>query len=602
MFRSFSIGSRIIALVVFMILFIAGVVLAFLATTEQVKHMGSRETQRVMLAEQKDKLQVATRSLALSLGELLPLLPGDDAKVAAIRGAVDPIRYEADKSGYFFVYQGTVNVALPTKKETQGKDLSGAKDKNGVYFVRELAAKAQSGGGFVQYVFDKPGKGDQPKLAYAELIPGTNYWIGTGIYIDNIEEASASIERTIGAFVSTAVAWRIGIITALLLLVVAPVCVLVITGIVRPLRAATEAAGQVAAGNLNISISAQGRDEVAALQHALDTMVRTLRDNIESIRAKEAEANRQTAAAQEAARAAEDARARAATATREGMLAAAQQLEDVVAGITSASNDLTTDAHEIDHGTSLQLARISETATAMEQMNATVLEVARNATRAAEQTEFSRVKAQEGSSMVQRTVDAMNQLHTLAADLKSNMHRLGTQSEAIGQIMNVINDIADQTNLLALNAAIEAARAGEAGRGFAVVADEVRKLAEKTMGATKEVGDSIRAIQDLARQNVSGMDAATTAIQGAAELSTTSGTLLGEILDVAGDAAGQVQAIATAAEQQSAASEQITHSVEDINSIARENEQRVARTNEHIREVTEQATTLSHIVETLKQG
>jgi methyl-accepting chemotaxis protein len=180
------------------------------------------------------------------------------------------------------------------------------------------------------------------------------------------------------------------------------------------------------------------------------------------------------------------------------------------------------------------------------------------------------------------------------------MHHLGEQSVAIGQVMNVINDIADQTNLLALNAAIEAARAGDAGRGFAVVADEVRKLAEKTMGATKEVGESIKSIQNLAKANVAGMDEAVEAINGATALSNQSGQVLYEIVSMAQEAAMQVQSIATAAEQQSAASEQITSSVDEINRIANENAQRVAESDSDIQQLAEEASELSNLTKSLK--
>ena len=291
---------------------------------------------------------------------------------------------------------------------------------------------------------------------------------------------------------------------------------------------------------------------------------------------------------------------KAAAATREGMLTAASRLEGVVKRINGATSDLERRAGDIDRGTDNQLARIGETATAMEEMNATVLEVARNAGRAAEQTDSSRAQAENGAEMVSRTVKAMEDLKQLATGLKDNMHRLGQQSEAIGHVMNVINDIADQTNLLALNAAIEAARAGEAGRGFAVVADEVRKLAEKTMGATKEVGDSIRAIQGLARTNVDSMDEAVSAIDGAARLSSSSGDLLKEIVRTAHDAAGQVQAIAAAAEEQSAASEEITRSVEDINRIARDSGELIRAANNDIRDLAEQAEELHQLINALK--
>ncbi len=162
----------------------------------------------------------------------------------------------------------------------------------------------------------------------------------------------------------------------------------------------------------------------------------------------------------------------------------------------------------------------------MEEMNATVLEVAKNATETNEDTEQTRDKATEGQSVVQGTIESMVDIQEQTNELERLMDQLNTQSIEIGNVMGVINDIADQTNLLALNAAIEAARAGEAGRGFAVVADEVRKLAEKTIGATDEVDKSITSIQGLAKQNIEGMRNAVEAIGGATEHSRASGAVL----------------------------------------------------------------------------
>ncbi|NHZ45376.1 methyl-accepting chemotaxis protein [Nitratidesulfovibrio liaohensis] len=601
MFRNFSIGARVIALLVFMVLFVTGVVGAFVATIDTVKEHGVTETQQVMLAEEKAKLQVATHSVALALGQLVADVADEPARIEMVRKAIDTIRFEKDQSGYYFVYQGTTNVALPPNKSVQGKDLSENKDKNGVYYVRELAQRASSGGGFIEYIFPKPGKGDQPKLAYAEMIPGTKFWIGTGVYIDNIDEAKAAINANLEGLANKALTWQLSVMAAILVLVVIPVCIMLIASIVRPLREATVAAQAVADGNLEIRIEARGRDEVSALQAALNTMVATLKNNIADITEKQREAGRQADAARASAQQAEEAMAKAAVATREGILTAAGRLEGVVRAIDHAADDIARRSEEISRGTDTQMARINETATAMEEMNATVLEVARNAGRAADQTEASRTKADEGSGMVSQTVKAMQDLKNLASNLKDNMHRLGQQSEAIGHVMNVINDIADQTNLLALNAAIEAARAGDAGRGFAVVADEVRKLAEKTMGATKEVGDSIKAIQDLARTNVTGMDDAVNAIDGAARLSGSSGELLQQIVTMAHDAAGQVQAIATAAEEQSAASEEITRSVEEIDRIARENGTLVNATNTDLRNLADQAAELRRLIEGMKK-
>ena len=145
---------------------------------------------------------------------------------------------------------------------------------------------------------------------------------------------------------------------------------------------------------------------------------------------------------------------------------------------------------------------MTETATAMNQMNVSVLEVARNASDAADVTTNAREQAEEGSRNLNALIKMIGEVHQHALGLKDSMQDLGNQAQGIGNILNVISDIADQTNLLALNAAIEAARAGEAGRGFAVVADEVRKLAEKTMDATREVGSAVSSIQSVTDLNI----------------------------------------------------------------------------------------------------
>ncbi len=196
----------------------------------------------------------------------------------------------------------------------------------------------------------------------------------------------------------------------------------------------------------------------------------------------------------------------------------AEQADDIARQLATAAEELARQVDEANGGTDRQRARTAETATAMEQMNASMLEVAHNASQAAGNAEGARAKADEGEQLVAGVVQAITGVRDLAVDLRANMEGLGRQAEDIGRVMQVIEDIADQTNLLALNAAIEAARAGDAGRGFAVVADEVRKLAEKTMNATREVGQAIASIQSGARDNVQATAAAVDAVMRSTEL------------------------------------------------------------------------------------
>ncbi len=243
-----------------------------------------------------------------------------------------------------------------------------------------------------------------------------------------------------------------------------------------------------------------------------------------------------------------------ATTVSENLAAAADQMADQIAQSTAGMED--------------QRSRTAEVATAIEEMNATILEVAKNAGDAANTAGQANAMATTGSDLVGKVIHVMESVNAKAAGLKSEMQDLGDQAQGIGQIMQVISDIADQTNLLALNAAIEAARAGEAGRGFAVVADEVRKLAEKTMTATKEVSNFIRAIQESAKRNMAATDATSQGIEEADALAHEAGDALRKILEFVEKTSDQVRGIATAAEQQSATSEEINRSTDQINRIA----------------------------------
>ena len=188
----------------------------------------------------------------------------------------------------------------------------------------------------------------------------------------------------------------------------------------------------------------------------------------------------------------------------------------------------------------------------------------------------------------------------LTDELESNMANLGEKAKDIGRIIGMITDIADQTNLLALNAAIEAARAGEAGRGFAVVADEVRKLAEKTMAATSQVSQAVSSIQEETRSNMDGVIRAAAAMQQVAELASSSGQALTEIVNMAENVADQVRGIATASEEQSAVSEQISASSMEINRISLEVGDHMRQSADMVSELVGQSLQLRQLMETLR--
>ncbi len=286
----------------------------------------------------------------------------------------------------------------------------------------------------------------------------------------------------------------------------------------------------------------------------------------------------------------------------EKIAATAQEAFSVADQMAGAAEELSAQVEQSSKGTEIQRERVSETVTSMEEMNTTVLEVARNASGAAEVSDNAKEKAEEGQIIVKNTMQAIKEVENQAQVLKDNMEQLGQQAEEIGTVMNVIADIADQTNLLALNAAIEAARAGEYGRGFAVVADEVRKLAEKTMTATKEVGDAIEHIQEGTRGAVKNMENSVASVEEATKLSESSEQALEEIVNLIETASDRVRSIATASEEQSASSEEINMAIGEINRISTETAEAMEQSAQAVSELAQLAQGLNRLISDLQNA
>ena len=394
----------------------------------------------------------------------------------------------------------------------------------------------------------------------------------------------------------------IGISAGVLLLAMFVIFIVVRVS-VKPLGYLADTAKEISKGNLDVQINdASFGGEIKELSTSLKEMITSLVENIDKAEAMSADAKEQAEKAQIAMREAEAAQKAAEGAKREGMLAAAAQLEDVVAIVSSASEQLSAQISHSEKGAAAQAASVAETATAMEEMNSTVLEVAQSASVASAVTNDTREKADQGSKVVQRAVESIQDVQEVAYAMKADMETLAEQAEAISDIMSVISDIADQTNLLALNAAIEAARAGEYGRGFAVVADEVRKLAEKTMTSTHDVGNAISSIQKSVQQSMSQTDKAAELVAIATGHSNESGKALLEIVTMVENAADQVHSIATASEEQSATSEEINRSISEVNHIAEETVVTMLEASKAVNELAEQTHALSALIEEMKNA
>jgi len=246
--------------------------------------------------------------------------------------------------------------------------------------------------------------------------------------------------------------------------------------------------------------------------------------------------------------------------------------------VAKTSHLLNQNASEIAAGTEDVAGKTSTAAVASEEMAATSEEIARNCQNAADSSNRAGGSARAGAEVVRQTTSGMERIATRVKEAASTVEQLGSRSDQIGQIVGTIEDIADQTNLLALNAAIEAARAGEQGRGFAVVADEVRALAERTTKATREIGEMIRAIQNDTRGAVSAIEDGVSEVERGAEHSVASGKALEEILEQVNEVTTQISQIATAAEQQTSTTGEISGNLQSITQVFQQTAHGVSET------------------------
>lgn len=262
--------------------------------------------------------------------------------------------------------------------------------------------------------------------------------------------------------------------------------------------------------------------------------------------------------------------------------------------LASAADELRSSSSEMLRGSDEQAMSSSQVATASEEMSQTTVEIARNVNSIADSASETLIIAEQGNSLVEKSTEKVQEIARIVDHSARFVKSLGQRSAQIGAVVDVINDIADQTNLLALNAAIEAARAGEQGRGFAVVADEVRKLAERTAKSTSDIADMIKAVQDEVVKAVGAMETATSNVNGGVELVTQAGSALKTIVQSANDLQIMVQQIASATEEMSATSEGISRDIDRIAVVSK-------NTSVSAGQVTESSTTLAYLADEMRR-
>ena len=457
---------------------------------------------------------------------------------------ISAMRY--DGSNYLWINDlGPKMIMHPIKPELNGKDLSDTKDNNGKLLFVEMAKVCKDQGkGFVEYAWAKPGSAQPvPKISYVELYQPWGWVVGTGIYIDDV---TAHVHQ-IGIGIAIAL---LGILALSILL-----AGLVSRTVTAPIKAVVDTIKDIAQGegDLTRRLPVHGNNEIGELSEWFNTFIGKLHGIINQVSGSSLQL---------------------ASSALELQLTSKQMTESI-AQLSSQSTSL---------------------ATAGEEMSATSGDIANNCHHAANNAGGATRKATQGAAVVGQSILVMNSIAERVQSAASTVDALGTRSEQIGAIIGTIEDIADQTNLLALNAAIEAARAGEQGRGFAVVADEVRALADRTTRATKEIGEMIKAIQKETKAAVTSMEQSVTQVEQGTSHAAESGRSLQEILDIINDVTGQISQIATAAEEQTATTREISSNVMNLNELAQQNDHALHETAIAANDVSRQAEELKQLV------
>lgn len=345
--------------------------------------------------------------------------------------------------------------------------------------------------------------------------------------------------------------------------------IFVMQNMIHPLRQAVAYAKAISQGNLNKNLDIVRKDEIGVLAQALREMVASLRTKIQDVEKHSAQLQKQMEATEIARKEGELLRSKT-DVMLENSKHGAEEIADISQTIEKASKHLEKENTNIVEGARQQFDSLHRTTDEMNSVLETFKNIMERSDTAINSMENAHTKAGEGEQKVKDSISATRKVSVLAGETRQSMNKLNEQTESISQILNTITDIADQTNLLALNAAIEAARAGEAGRGFAVVADEVRKLAEKTRAATEDVAETIAQVRQVAAGNIDLIAKTYEAVLRATKLAGDSGTVLHDIVLLAQENSNQVKEIAQTVSTLVESCTAIRDTMDEVNGIAQD--------------------------------
>ena len=519
-----SLKAKVLSLAVLPVLLFALVI--SLTTVFMLKQQAGKEveeTRQRLLGEAKATLQSYVEVALNTVKPLYDAAPaGDQAARAEVVKLLSNITY--GKDGYFFGYDSeTIRLFKGNSPDGVGKSFKDNRDPNGVYVNRELVRVGKDGSHYVQYSSTQPGSDVLvPKLGYTVYLSKWDMVLGTSVNLDGIDAQVAAVEASVNQRMEGMVLSIVGI-AVVVLLVIAALGMLVANTMLRPLQLMKLNLDDIAAGDGDLTkrLAITSQDELGDLAGSFNRFV----DKIHGL---------------------------------------VRQITEMTGQLTGLVNQVSEQAQRSEQAMERQRHETDQVATAINEMSSAAHEVARSAQGAA----VAAQKTDEEGQAAKRVVDgSIAQIHALVSDIRSSgtsLDSLQKDVSSIVSVLDVIRSIAEQTNLLALNAAIEAARAGEAGRGFAVVADEVRALASRTQQSTQEIQGMIDRLQQGTRTAVDAMRRSSDAGDGTSAQANEAGASLDTMAQLIGTINSMNAQIASAAEEQTAVAEEINRSVHQI--------------------------------------
>ncbi len=463
----------------------------------------------------------------------------DNGSTQSVKNVLRELTFGDD--GYFFIYdtRGVSVFHALLGSAIEGQNKIGMTDPNGKKIIVGLLEQARRGGGAFNYHFQKPNtNGLVEKIGYAVMIPGTDWMIGTGAYMDDIQTELANYKQTMQSHTREKITTLL--LIALFWVVVSVVgALLASNAMVKPIQIMGQSLDDIAKGegDLTKRLAIHTHDEIGQLGESFNVFVSKLQSIISNV-------------------------------------------ADVTNDVKNASSDINSQTKLFENKLLNHNHETDLVATAITEMSATSHEVAKNTTQVAESTHTATLEVAKAQECVDISLSEVSNLMgeiNLAAD---QVNSLSEQSKKIDSVLSVIGGIAEQTNLLALNAAIEAARAGEQGRGFAVVADEVRSLASRTQLSTHEISEMLSELHNLVGAAVDAMQASQASCNRSVESSRDISQSLGAVTTSVTTINDMSTQIATAATEQSSVTEEINRNVFAIQEIVNELTQASKATSE----------------------